>query len=304
MNKTKSNFTIEESDFKSEGVRCSGLLYRPAGKQNAPIVVMAHGMAAEKSFRLPAYAERFASAGIAVLVFDYRCFGESDGEPRNLVNPYRHVRDYQAAIAHARALPGIDAERIAVWGTSFAGGHVLVAAAREQGIKAVISQVPAIDPLATIFDFPASLLLRWTLAGWRDLFRKLTFRKPYHVQMVGEPGELAVLNVPGAKEGYYSIKPAESTWNNLIQARLLLYVAFYRPIRHISKLSCPVLLLFAEHDEVIPLKVSAKAAARAKKPVLKVLPIKHFEAYIGAGFEKVVEIETEFLIKELAVADG
>jgi fermentation-respiration switch protein FrsA (DUF1100 family) len=83
---------------------------------------MAHGFGAERTWRLPAFAERFAEHGLATLFFDYRSFGDSDGEPRNLVSPRRHVADWAAAVDHARSLSGVDGDRLALWGTSFWGG--------------------------------------------------------------------------------------------------------------------------------------------------------------------------------------
>lgn len=118
-------FTREDLDFESGGVRCSAWLYRPAGIARPPVVVMAHGFGAERSFGLPAFAERFASRGLAVFVFDYRGFGASEGEPRYLINPWRHIRDWRAALSHVRSLPGLDADRLGIWGSSYSGGHVI-----------------------------------------------------------------------------------------------------------------------------------------------------------------------------------
>ncbi len=88
---------IKKSDFNSRGVRCDGDLYLPEGVNKPPVVIMAHGMAAQKDFRLPAYAERFVEKNMAAFLFDYRTFGKSDGEPRQMVDPDLHVQDWQAA---------------------------------------------------------------------------------------------------------------------------------------------------------------------------------------------------------------
>ena len=63
---------------------------------------MAHGFGATKDSGLLPFAEAFAEAGLDVLLFDYRCFGESSGEPRQLAWPPRHREDYRAAIAKLR----------------------------------------------------------------------------------------------------------------------------------------------------------------------------------------------------------
>ena len=71
--------------------------------------------------RLDAFAERFAAAGLAALVFDYRHFGASEGEPRQLLDVKRQLTDWRSAVAYARGLAGVDGDRVAVWGTSFSG---------------------------------------------------------------------------------------------------------------------------------------------------------------------------------------
>ena len=87
---------------------------------------MGHGFGATKDAGLEPFAERFAAAGLDVLVFDYRGYGISDarvGHPRQDVHHLRHREDYHAAVAAARSLPGVDPERIVVWGSSYSGGH-------------------------------------------------------------------------------------------------------------------------------------------------------------------------------------
>ena len=139
------NFTKTRSDFISEKIRCAADLYLPTSVNKPPIVIMAHGLGAERSFGLPAYAEYFANEGMAVLLFDYRCFGDSDGEPRQLVNPTHHLQDWRAAIQHTYLISNLDTSRIALWGSSYSGGHVVVTAEKE----------PKISPgtIATLFSF-------------------------------------------------------------------------------------------------------------------------------------------------------
>jgi uncharacterized protein len=111
--------------FNSQGVHCAAWLYRPDGPGPHPCVILANGFGAIREMRLPAYAERFAQAGLAVLIFDYRHFGASEGEPRQLLDIKQQLADWAAAISYVRGLDDIDPERIALWGTSFSGGHVI-----------------------------------------------------------------------------------------------------------------------------------------------------------------------------------
>ncbi|MGC1852000.1 MAG: alpha/beta fold hydrolase, partial [Solirubrobacterales bacterium] len=133
--------------FRAGADECAAWLY-PAGDGEAatPIVVMAHGLSGTRRDRLGPFAERFAAAGFAALLFDHRGFGDSGGES-DLFHPRRQLDDWRAAIAFARSLPGIDPARVATFGSSMGGGNALAAAADDRQVAAAVSQVPFIDIL-------------------------------------------------------------------------------------------------------------------------------------------------------------
>src|SRR5205085_11612296 len=135
--------------FKSSGDECRAWLFLPDAER-PPLVILGHGLGATREYGLEPYARRFSDAGIAALVFTYRHFGDSGGEPRQLLDIERQLDDWAAALAYARNLDGIDTARIALWGTSFGGGHVIEAAARDQAVAAVVSQCPFTDVLAAM----------------------------------------------------------------------------------------------------------------------------------------------------------
>ncbi|MNI87650.1 X-Pro dipeptidyl-peptidase (S15 family) [compost metagenome] len=94
---------------------------------------------------LDSFAEAFARAGLASIVYDHRNFGASDGLPRQEIDPILQIRGYRDAITYAQSLPQTDANRIGVWGSSYSGAHALVVAAQDRRVKAVVSQVPLIS---------------------------------------------------------------------------------------------------------------------------------------------------------------
>src|SRR5688500_5757137 len=118
-----------EIRFRSGETKCAGVFIRPETDADSPCIVLAHGFGALKEGGPVRAAERFAEAGYAGLAFDYRYFGQSGGEPRQFLNAGRQLEDWRAAIAHARTLEGVDGERIAIWGASYSGGHVIALAA-------------------------------------------------------------------------------------------------------------------------------------------------------------------------------
>lgn len=294
-----SGFTRKDVEFLSNGTRCAAWLYLPDGVKNPPVVIMGHGFAAERGFRLPAYAERFASAGLAVFVFDYRNFGDSDGTPRNLVNPFRHVTDWKAALAHVRTLNEVDTNRIALWGSSFGGGHVTVTAAVDGNVSAIVAQVPMMDGLRTLFKVGPVNMVKGLSFGIRDLFRMITFREPFYTPVVAEPGTFAAMSAPGAVEGYLAIVPEDYRWENRCPARIGLIIGLYQPIRYAERVKCPALVVMAEEENIVPLKITRTAARRMKRGELVSVPGGHFNVYTGEIFERVVKIEADFLKKHL-----
>lgn len=296
---SEAQYTQSRSDFASQGVRCSGDLYLPAGVEHPPVVVMAHGFASERSFGLPAYAERFAGAGMAAYLFDYRCFGDSDGEPRNLVDPRRHLEDWEAAVAHVRSLGGIDSGRLALWGTSFSGGHVIVTAAKDARVKAIVAQVPFVDPLAVAYRPGVGYLLQVAMHGLWDLCRYAARRPPHYVKVVGQPDEFAIMNVLEAVAGYASLVPEASVWHNRCPARILLTVVRYRPITWTDQVRCPALVMYGAHDPLTSATSVERAASRMPNSTLVKYPFGHFQIYHGKAFEEAVERQIRFLMAHL-----
>src|SRR4051812_11742611 len=247
----------EDLTFRSGEETCAAWLYRPDGAAGAvPCVVMAHGFTATRGDRLPAYAERFAAAGLAVLLFDYRHFGDSTGMPRQLLDIGRQQADYHAAVAFARTLEGIDAQRIGLFGTSFSGGHVVAVAAQDPSIAAVVSQCPFADGLAALRLVPPRVALRATALGLADQAAALADRAPAPrdgpargaagapraMPAFVPPGSFAVMTAPDAQPGFEAIVPPGSPWRNEVAARVMLRVATYRPVRSAASVICPLLV--------------------------------------------------------------
>jgi pimeloyl-ACP methyl ester carboxylesterase len=292
-------FKRKDIDFYSNKIRCAAWLYLPEEIVNPPVVIMAHGLGAERTFRLPEYAERFTKKGLAVFLFDYRYFGDSQGTPRNLINPYKQLRDWQAAVAHVRTLSGINTSKIALFGTSFSGGHVIVIASRDPDIAAIVSQVPYIDSFSSISLVSWPDMIKGMFYSVKDLFRMLTFRTPYYVPIVADPGTYAFMNTPDARPGYLALVPEGSSWENKVPARLGLTIGGYRPVKVAHKVKCPTLLLLAEEETLISIEMTEKTAAKIPDCTFIRLPGGHFDQYAGDGFERAVEIEGNFLEKTL-----
>jgi uncharacterized protein len=132
--------------FKSQGEVCRGWLYTPPeGVPPFATVVMGGGWCYVKEIVMPHYAEYILRAGLAVLLFDYRRLGSSDGLPRQHLNPWDQIEDYKNAISFLETQPEIDLQRIGIWGISYAGGHVLIVGATDPRVRCIASNIPVVD---------------------------------------------------------------------------------------------------------------------------------------------------------------
>jgi dienelactone hydrolase len=298
-----SDVTRSDIAFGSGSSICRAWLYRPAvaAGEALPCVVMAHGFGATRDASLAPYAERFAAAGMNVLLFDYRHFGTSDGEPRQLVSVRRQLEDYASAVAFARALDGVDPARIAAWGTSFAGGHALVTAAQVPGLAAAVCQCPMMDGLAAVREIVSyagvGQVLRLAAHGVWDLCLAL-FGRAHYIPTVGRPGEFAVMSSADADAGYRALAPPGFRFE--VAARIALSVGLYRPVSHAAHAQCPVLVQICEQDSVAPAASAEEAVRRlGSHGEVRRYPIGHFEPYFGAHFERSVSDQVEFLRRHL-----
>lgn len=295
-------FTREDTTFRSHGTSCAAWLYRPDEVEAAPIVVMAHGFGAVRGMRLDAYAERFAQAGFAALVFDYRGFGDSDGRPRQVLSVPMQHEDWRAAVAHARTLTGVDTSRVVVWGTSFAGGHVLHLAAEDHDLAAVIAQVPHVSGPAAVRSVPVRISVRLILAGLRDAIGAALGRPPHRVPAVGRPGEIAMMTAPDAwplVQRLVAADLARFERENVVAARIALLMATYSPGRRAGRITAPTLVQIALKDVVTPVEVAKRAAARIPGAEVRTYDCSHFEPYLDPYFDSVVGDQIDFLTRAL-----
>lgn len=280
-----------EITFAVDGDECAAWFYPARGRDGlAPIIVMAHGLSGTRRDRLGPFAERFAAAGIAALLFDHRGFGDSGGEPDRF-EPGRQLDDWRAAIACARSLPGVDPERVATFGSSMGGGNALAAAADDRRVAAVVSQVPFLDIWRQAHRSSPRVAARMLLAALRGR----------HLPAVGQPDEPAFINAPGGEAGWHHVVAIgeDSRWRNRVSARWLLGRPF-RPARYATELHCPWLLCVGEADRVARPGPAIAAARRARFAELRTYPgVDHFDIYDGPEHEAIVADEIAFLRRHL-----
>ncbi|MER6959180.1 alpha/beta fold hydrolase [Streptomyces sp. NPDC000618] len=296
---TPQPFVRRDITFPSGDSRCAGWLYLPTGVASPPVVVLGHGLGATREMRLDAFAERFAQAGIAVLAFTYRHFGDSGGHPRQLLSIKRQLADWDAALAYVKARHDVDRSRVAVWGSSFGGGHAITVASRHPELRAAVAQCPFTDGLASALALGPLASLRMTPVLARDLAARVRGRAPVMVPIAAAPGSPALMNAPDALPGYQALQPAGTTFRNEVAARVIPTIAGYRPGRAAKKITMPILFCVSDTDSVTPPAQTLRYAGTAPRGEIKRYDAGHFDFYTGETFEALVHDQTEFLVRQL-----
>lgn len=296
--------TRTDVTFRSGDGSCAAWFYEPAAdgaRAGRPVVVMAHGLGGVKEMRLDAFAERFVAAGYACLVFDYRHFGASSGDPRQLLDIDRQLEDWRAAVAHARTIDGVDPDRVVVWGTSFGGGHAIVTAADDHRVAAAIAQCPFTDGLASTRAIPPATSAKVTARALRDVAGARLGRRPVMVPTYGPPGATALMTAPDCAGGVRALIPDGLDVRSDVAARFALDIVRHFPGRRAKDVTCPILFAVCEKDSVAPPGPTRRYAARAPRGEVTLHPAGHFDIYVGDDFERNVTDQIGFLARHVPV---
>jgi pimeloyl-ACP methyl ester carboxylesterase len=295
-------YTVVNASFACQATTCDAELWLPkaaAGKGKPPVIVMAHGFAGLKDWGLQPFAQRFVQAGFAVVRFDFRGYGKSGGTPRRVVDGNEHVKDWLAAIDAIKVRTDVDGQRLGVWGTSYSGGQVLVAASQRPGVvKAVSAQVPFVSGLQSSLEYPIKYQ---PVAGWyalRDWMRSDT-EEPVYVPVVAKDA-FAALICDECVDGYKKVVPPGQEAENKVAARIFMTLPLFTPANVADQVKAPTLVIAAEKDGLIPVEGVRKMVKEIKQIEYVELPgANHFDPYTGPIFEKVVQKQTAFFKQNL-----
>lgn len=301
---------VADVEFDAEGVTLRGWLYRPKpAASSAPVVVMAHGYNCLKEFYLDKYAEAVANAGHVVLAYDHRNFGDSDGEPRQELDPWVQVRDYRHAITFAQTLDGVDPSRVGVWGTSYAGGHVLVVGAIDRRVRCVVSQVPTISGWqTTLRRTPPQALAERRKEFDADRHERFRGGSPKTVPMVVDPSSGGAAS-HGSTDAWEFFTGQDAPpddqwrfgkWRNEVTLRSLELYSEYEPGSFVERIApTPLLMIVGDDDVVCPTDMALAAFNRAREPKrLELYPGGHFSAYTDQ-FERAARAAAEWFAEHL-----
>jgi uncharacterized protein len=295
----------QDIEFNAEGTTLRGWLFTPdSGNRPFPTIVMAHGFSAVKEMYLDSYAETFAQAGLAALVFDNRNFGASDGEPRQEIDPWVQVRDYRHAITYARTRPEVNRDTIGVWGSSYSGGHALVLGAIDRRVTCVVSQVPLTSGYRNILRLVRADLIAATRSLFdQDRDARFAGHPPAMIPVVtADPAGQAALPTADSYQWFTeTCNTRAPAWKNEVTVRTVEMLMEYEPGSYVERISpTPLLMIIAAGDHLAVADEAFATFNRALEPKkLVILPGGHFEAYVGPGFELASRAACDWFVQHL-----
>ena len=291
---------MQPVSFNSQGCLIQGHLYLPPSAENAstaalPTILLAHGFCGVKELLLPAFAQYFAAHGYAALTFDYRGFGESEGEAGRLV-PQLQIEDIHAAIDYLSELPQVDAQRIGLWGSSFGGANVIIAGTQTDKVKCICAQLTFGDGERVITgEMTAEEKQKFVATLDKMQAKKVASGREMMVPIA------KVLTDPQSVEFYQTYKDDFPALTGKIPFLTTAETMSHKPELVVDQLNKPLLIVAADQDGVNPLSESESLFAKANEP--KQLYIEqgatHYEVYTGEHFERVAKIELEWFNKFL-----
>lgn len=281
----KYTFKREDIDFYSKGTRCSAWLYLPETENKCPVIVMAHGLGGTREMRLYEYAERFAQAGYACFLFDYRNYGASDGNKRQLINVKMQLQDWNTAIDFVKKDSRVDADKLLLFGSSFSGGHVTYLTAHRNDVKATVAQCPYTDTMATIKEVGLLYILKRSPFVIADVLSCITGYHPVMLKLSTYEGELAFMEADEKTTNDF-IEGAD--YINKAPARTLLEFLKYSPGKYFSKIDTPIFVAACSKDDLAPADKTIELAKKAKNSTCKRYDCGHFQIYCNELFEEVI----------------
>ncbi|HAV3501510.1 alpha/beta hydrolase [Acinetobacter baumannii] len=294
-------YTVEPLYVPCDQEMIAADFYIPKTNNKSAVIIMAHGFAGLRQFKLIQYAQRFAQAGYAVILFDYRYWGGSTGKPREMISINSQLEDWKTMIQYASTCKFIDNRRIVLWGTSLSGGYALSLASELKNIQAIMVQIPYVDGAETAKLYPLQRYPQALKLSSQDYMGSKMGLNPKRLPVVDQY-KLCFMPTADSYYGYLSIVNPDYYWSGEVPARVFFNLMRYRPIQLVRQINIPVLFIAAQHDSLIPIESSREAATNIATFVsYHEWDMKHFDIYHGSWFEKAVTTQLEFLHQHIGV---
>jgi cephalosporin-C deacetylase-like acetyl esterase len=285
-------------EFYSEGCRIGADLVLPdthTEGQRLPAVILCHGFSGIRTILLPPYADELARNGFAALLFDYRGFGDSEGERGRLVPAEQRV-DIRNAITFMQSLPEVDPDRIGLWGTSFGGANAICTAAIDTRVKCLSVQITFGSGERMVgagMTEEEKQKLHATLdKAWQ---RTVVRNKPMMLameQILTDEDSKAFYAKTVAEHPEFKIKLPLTTIRESLE---------YCPEDFLPRVHVPIMLIGATDDIVCPVSEMRSLYDRANAPreLFIIEGARHYDVYEGEFFKQSCGKAVEWYKKHL-----
>jgi uncharacterized protein len=269
----------EEVSFYSEGSRLSALWRTPDGPPaRLRAVIQGPGWLGLKDARLYVrYHEALTAAGFGVLVFDYRGFGDSEGD-RSRLSFAGQLTDLVNGVSYLTSRDDVDPEAIGVFGTGgTGGGNAVLLAAADPRVKAVVSQVPVADGEDWLHRMRSEYEWLAFLQGLDDDRKE---RAATGKGRLVHPRE--EIMVPTAERRATTIKgDVDDRIPTAISLSAADEILGYRPIDAAQRLTTPLLVVAVEGDATTPTDHAVRLfeAAGGPRELIMQRHTTHYAAY-------------------------
>ncbi|MDN6875660.1 MULTISPECIES: alpha/beta hydrolase [Pseudomonas] len=292
--------SMRKSSFISQGERCAATVYLPDGASRSnkvPAILLMYGWGGVQTSFLPPFRDRFLQLGCAVMTFDFRCWGESSGEPRHVISVPDRIADAEAALQHLSLQPEVACDSIFLWGSSLGAGIAFTVGERHPELKGIIAQVPMLDGKAASRRTPLRSRIRILLHAVRDVFRG---GNPLYIPIVADEGGFATMT----RDGAAGAKAASAELYgpgapNYIAARSVLTMLGYRPIDSMRRIASRTLVIGGSRDTIAPFDEQSVRNAGNPDVTVVTLDSNHFEPYLEPHLSRNLDIQAEFLVSVL-----
>ena len=263
----------------------------PSGGKKRPAIILCHGFCGIREILLPQFAEVFTQAGFVTITFDYRGFGDSDGERGRLI-PEMQIDDIVTVINWAKEQPFIDKERVGLWGTSLGGGHVFGAAVKGGGVKCIVSQLAFADGEKNITHHMSSEEKKEFISTLEklDAVKKASGREKF-VSIT------RVLNDNESKKFFEENRTQYPDMDIKIPFLTVKEMLDYKPVQYAAQVTCPSLIVVVEKDTVNPKEQGIElynSVMHEDKQLYFVNNARHYDTYSGEYFDEISAVETEW----------
>lgn len=297
--------SMQEVEIDAEGVTLRGRLYRPDGDGPHPVVVMQSGLGGPAD-SLYAFTPAFIEAGLACLVYDHRGTGRSDGEPRQQFDPWRQCRDLRHVITWLRLRPGVDGDRIGLWGISIGGANTLFVTALDKRVRSAVVLIPPVSGISARRLQPADTMaeLEALIPADREAQYRGEPAKVMRLHGIPSPGDPVMFSDEAGLEFVEEMLKASSTFRNAITLSTLDYLFEMEVTAYAERITQPLLMVLASQDTVAPVEEAREMYDRIPQP-------KELVEYAGEHYEilsrhlpEILRKTAVWLATTLGSADG